>query len=364
MNKNKKVLIISTVGLIYDGITSVIVSYLEAMDKSNLEIYVAGTMNIELSIKERIHSCGCHVVEFPNRKKQPLGYFMFLAKFIRKKKIQVVHAHGNSATLAIEMFAAWIGGCKKRIAHSHNTKCNQTKADKLLRPLFYIFYTDALACGNEAGKWLFKGRKFIVLKNGRNIKNYRFNEEARKSIRNKYNVEDKLALGHVGGFVNQKNHQFIIEIFKELKKIYPNTILFLIGDGELRTAIECKVDDLCLSNDVVFVGNTDKVADYLSAMDAMILPSLFEGLPLVSIEWQISGLPIILSSKITKECSISDNIVFLDINEKPISWAEKLIDIAHTEDRKKMSDIAIKKIKLAGFDIQDSSNNLRKIYLS
>ena len=139
MKNNKKILIISTVGLIYDGITSVVVSYLKAMNREDLEIYVVGTINVKESIRKQIESLGCKVVDFPDRRNDTMRYFLQLSKFIRKNKIDIVHAHGNSGTLAIEMVAAWLGGCKKRIAHSHNTKCDQVKADKILRPIFNMF---------------------------------------------------------------------------------------------------------------------------------------------------------------------------------------------------------------------------------
>lgn len=166
MRKNRRILIISTVGLIYDGITSVIVSYLKAMNREGLDIYIVGTIDVKDSIRNQIEAMGCKVIELPNRRSNPMNYFFQLSKFVRKKKIDVVHAHGNSGTLAIEMVAAWLGGCKKRIAHSHNTKCDQVKADKLLRPIFNIFYTDALACGSEAGRWLLEEKNLKYCKMG------------------------------------------------------------------------------------------------------------------------------------------------------------------------------------------------------
>ena len=117
--EKKKVIIVSTVGLIYDGITSVILSYLQAMNLSKLDIYVVSTMKCEQSIKKSILDLGCHIVELPSRKTETLKYAVQLTKFIRLHKIEVIHAHGNSATLTVEMLAGLLGGCKKRIAHGH-----------------------------------------------------------------------------------------------------------------------------------------------------------------------------------------------------------------------------------------------------
>lgn len=113
MSEMRKIVIVSTVGLIYDGITSVISSYLEAMDKTDLEIYVVSTIKAEPNI-EKIEKLGCKIVHFPSRKNNTIKYFISLQTFIHRNGIEVIHAHGNSATLAIEMLAGLLGGCKKK----------------------------------------------------------------------------------------------------------------------------------------------------------------------------------------------------------------------------------------------------------
>ena len=358
----KRVLIISTVGLIYDGITSVIISYLKAMDRCGLDVYVAATIKTESEIRCSLQEMGCKIIDFPSRRTETISYLFALSKFIRKNGIQVVHAHGNSGTLAIEMMAAWLGGCKKRIVHSHNTKCDQVKADKLLRPVFNRLYTDALACGIEAGKWLYGNKPFIVLKNGRDINLYMYKPEIRKSMRKKYKLTNELVIGHVGGFFEQKNHIFLIKIFREILKEVPSAKLFLIGDGPLKNVIERSVTDI--SKNVIFVGTTNKISDYLQIFDGVILPSLFEGLPLVAIEWQINGLPCLFSDTITKECAVTDAVEYMSLKEKPSEWAREIESMICKHDRKKAAMDAIEKIRSAGFDINESCHILRDIYLN
>ena len=357
-----KVIVVSTVGLIYDGITSVLVSYLEAMDRSGLDIFVVGTIKIEPEIEKKIENLGCHVVHLPSRRDDTLKYFLSLISFIKKNGINVLHAHGNSATLAIELLAGLIGGCKKRIAHSHNTKCDHVKADKMLRPLFDALYTDAVACGDKAGKWLFRGKNFTVLKNGRNIEKYTFNNEIRELIRKKLKINNNLVIGHVGGFFEQKNHIFLVQIFREIYKIEPKSKFILIGDGPLKPVIEELVADL--REDIIFTGTIDNVESYLQAMDAMILPSLFEGLPLVAIEWQINGLPSLLSDTITNECSITNTIRFESLESSPEEWAKKILEMARENEREDNSRAAVPLVKRAGFDIKDNAQILKTIYLS
>ena len=356
----RKVLIVSTVGLIYDGITSIITSYLQAMDLDGLEVYVAATIDIKPNIKKQIEECGCTVVEFPNRKVDTVKYFTFLTKFIRKNHIDVVHAHGNSATLAIEMVAACLGGCKKRLAHSHNTKCDQVKADKLLRPIFNLFYTDGLACSEAAGKWLFCNKNFEVLANGRDVEKYKFKPETRDKIRTLLGIKNEIAIGHVGGFVEQKNHRFLVEVYRELRKLEPDCKLFMIGDGPMRKEIEKLCEDL----NVTFTGAIDNIQDFLNAMDGMLLPSFFEGLPLVAIEWQINGLPCVVSDTVTKECGFTSIIEFESLQLSPVAWANELLNKVREDAREKNSVEAIIKAKEKGFDISESASRLKEVYIS
>lgn len=361
--KNRKILVISTVGLIYDGITSVILSNLMAMDRTGLDIYVAATMKAESEILAQFRTLECSIVRLPDRKKDTKRYFFELFRFIKRNHIEVVHANGNSATLAIEMLAAELGGCKKRIAHSHNTKCDQIRADKILRPLFYATFTDALACGEAAGKWLFGNRKFSILHNGRDVERFKFNSDKRKEMRKLLGIGDALTIGHVGGFVPQKNHSFLLKIYRSLADKVPDIKLYLIGDGPLKSDIMRQSEKLGLQNNIVFAGNVDNVSDYLQAMDGMVFPSFFEGLPLVAIEWQINGLPFVMSDAVTEECLFSNNTERLSLNSSPYEWADDILKMVWSNDREKESASGIIAINEAGYNIKDTAAQLRDIYI-
>lgn len=358
-----KVIIISTVGLVYEGITGVILSYLEAMDRQGLDIYIVATIHVHPDIRKQIKDLGCHVVDLPSRRTETFRYLLELTSFIRKNQISVMHAHGNSGTLAIEMLAGWLGGCKKRIAHSHNTRCDQVRADRMLRPVFNAFYTNALACGEEAGKWLFGNRPFTVLRNGRSIEKYRFNNAIRLKMRRQYGIaDDVLVLGHVGHFTEQKNQAYVIDVYRELLKIRPTAKLFLIGEGPLRHDVEIKAIDL--RDKVTFVGTTDRVPDYLHMMDVMILPSRFEGFPLVSIEWQINGIPAILADTITRQCALTDLVQFKSLQDTPAEWATSLVEFAERTNREQSAEQAPTLVARAGYDMTGNTATLRTLYLS
>lgn len=359
-----KVLVISTVGLGYEGITSVILNNVRAMDRTGLEIHIAETIRVEEGIRKQFEDIGCRMVRFPDRKKETLKYFRELTRYIRKNHIDAVHANGNSATLSIEMLAATLGGCKRRIAHSHNTRCDQVRADKLLRPLFYRLYTDAVACGNDAGRWLFEDRPFTVVKNGRDIAEYRYDPEIRNKMRNRLGIGDAPVFAHVGGFVPQKNHGFLIEIFSKIAQKNKEALFFCVGDGPLRNDVERRAEELGISDRITFTGIVDNVNEYLQAFDVMLLPSLFEGLPLVTVEWQISGLMCIISDAVSDECVISDSVYFLPLNSTAAEWADTAVESAGAQNRSARSASAVEQAEKMGYDIADCSACLRTIYLN
>ncbi|MGN1167496.1 MAG: glycosyltransferase family 1 protein [Lachnospiraceae bacterium] len=359
-----KILQIPTGGLFLDGILSCIVEYMTAMDKSGMDIRILATNHAEGSIIRRIERSGCKVVSIPYRKTNIIKYFLELYKYITQEKIDIVHVHGSSAIMSIELLAAMLAGCKVRIAHSHNTTCENRKTDKMLRPLFNRAYTDAFACGQEAGKWMFLEKKFVFIPNGRKLQKYEYDSEKRIQYRNSLKIPgDALVIGHVGRFNTQKNHEYLIRIFDELYKKNKNAYLVLVGTGTTLDNIKKQVAELGLENCVIFTGAIDNASDYLSAFDVMLLPSLYEGLPLVVIEWQISGLPCIISDSITKECAITSLVKFESIKEQPVVWADDIEKLT-IQDRNGNKNKIFDEIKAAGYDIATGAGILKKMYIN
>ncbi len=358
-----KVLHIPTGGLLFDGIYSCIAAYVSHMDKEDMIIDILATNAPESEMIKRIEKLGMGIQTIPFRKKNPVRYFGKLIYLIKKKKYDIVHVHGSSSLMVIELLAAKLAGCKVRIAHSHNTNCEHTKTDKLLRPLFMYLYTHAFACGKDAGYWLFGKKDFTILPNGRNLDLFAFSDDDRKSVRQEWNVdEDTLVIGHVGRFSREKNHQFLLEIFNEIKKKKPDVKLVLVGSGELMEDIRKKMNRYGLSHDIIMTGVVNDVQKLLSGMDIMILPSLYEGLPLVVIEWQMAGLPCVISDKVTDECMIENNVIRISLSEPPAVWAEKILKIRLT-DRKLSRDKVKQDMRLAGYDIREGAKKLEKYYL-
>jgi glycosyltransferase involved in cell wall biosynthesis len=357
-NKKTKILMVNTNHVIYDGITMTILNYVTSMDKDDIQIDLLTSNQVEKKLHSQIENMGCRLHKIAPRKKNTLKYIFDLAKLIRKEKYDVVHIHCSSRTATIDLLGTFIGGAKLRCTHSHNTKCENPKMHKLFKPLFNILYTDAFACGEEAGQWLYQNRKFTVLKNGTNFDKYKFNPDIRKKYRSKYLIDDKIAIGSVANFTHHKNHEFLIDVFSKVIVENSKYILFLIGDGKYKDSIVEKVNKLDLQNNVVFTGTILDIPEMLSAMDFMVLPSLYEGLPNVVIEWQISGLPALVANTVTEDCKLTDLVIFLPLKKNV--WKENILKMGVLENRIDYID----EINKAGFNIAENAKFLKNYYLN
>ena len=357
-----KVLTITTSGLVRkDGISTVILDNYKKLDIRKYDLQITASGEYDSVLVEAFQNIGVVVRYLPSRKRLPKDYFQALVRLIKEERYSVIYIHGSSAIMAIELLIAKRLGCGVRIAHSQNTTCDHKKLDKLLRPVFYQVVTNRLACGNAAGRWLYGNRSFTVLQNGRDPKEYRFDADTRERVRKELGLSDRTtAIGHVGNFNEQKNQTFLIDVFKQIHRKNPDTKLFLVGDGGKRSEVMQKASMEGLSDSVVFTGSVSNVPEILQAMDVMVLPSLYEGLPLVVVEWQMAGLPCILSDKVTKECSFTDLVSFMSLDATKEEWADKILSAAGAE-REMESKKGIEAANAAGFDINTSALILDKV---
>ena len=203
----------------------------------------------------------------------------------------------------------------------------------------------------------------MVLKNGIELNRFIFNQKVREEYRKKLGILNKKVIGHIGHFSYQKNHEFLLDIFYEVHKQDNNYVLLLIGDGTLRKHIEEKVYLMGLENYVIFLGETTEIPQLLCAMDLLVFPSHFEGLPLTLIEAQASGLKCLISDVISTEVQVTDLIDFISIQLEARYWAEKVIYPICIGNRKVMSDSYLNILRNNGYDIETNAEELTKFYL-
>lgn len=360
----RKILIVITTGFVpYGGLTTVMMNYYRAMDKTSLQIDFASTNEPSKELLDELKANGSHYFNLGNRKKRLPRYLKNLKDVLKNNHYDIIHVNGNSATMTIELLAAYIAGIKRRIAHVHNTTCDHMALNKLLTPIFKHCYTDACACSQKAGEWMFSNGKYEVLNNAVDLKRYCFDSNQREKIREQYNILDTdKVIGHVGKMVRQKNHEFILDIFEEMLKKDAQWKLMLVGDGVLREKLEEKAKERGIWEKIFFCGMKNNTENYYSAFDVIVFPSFWEGLPLSLIEAQASGLGGVISDLITSEVCVSKEICRKSLSEDAFAWGNTVLCF-YQEDRKNKSEINCQSLRDAGFDISQNAQVLKEMYI-
>lgn len=290
--------------------------------------------------------------------------------FMEHHDYTAVHLNSGPKNYPILKYAKRYG-IPVRIAHAHNTGFQtSSKAAQLLGDLFKSplrhYATNCLACSDLAGRWMFGDRwmaegRVTVLPNGIPLQEYAFQPEVRHKVRAEWNAApDTLVVGHVGRFTKQKNHNFLLEIFAELHRKRPDSILVLAGVGELQDEIRRKADELHLTDAVHFLGFRSDVANLLQGMDVFLMPSLYEGFPVTGVEAQASGLPCVFSDTITREVKILDAVEYLSLDVPAVQWADTIARLAKYSDRQQACNILIAK----GYDVHTMAEKLIRVYQS
>lgn len=366
-----KVLMIAHKLLQKSGITAVLRNYLLNMKNPNIQVDLAIVEGSDAHIIKEFIDNGNAVFFMPDlsiRKIKPFADFW--DDFFRKNKYDVVHSH----FFQIDYFvfkAAKKNGVKTCISHSHNTKFSESKI-KALRNM--IMFTPAkkyidywVGCSIAAGK-AYYGNKFgrnsksFVVHNAIDTYKYKFNPYIRDGLRKKLNIEDKFVIGNIGKFNQQKNKLFLLDILKKMLEKGMNAHLLNVGDGELREAFVDKMKQLALEDYVTLTGVVEDTENYLQAMDIFVMPSLYEGLPVVGVEAQANGLPCIFSNLITSEVNLNtDNNRFLPIDDGVDGWVHE-IECLHNYDIDRDKGRYI--VEKAGYDIKNEAEKLERLYLS
>ena len=288
-----------------------------------------------------------------------------LVRLFKENKYLIVHS-GMNTLAPISLFAAWMAGVPIRINHNHSTagkgEFKRNCLKYCLRPFAKVFANYYCACSKYAGIWLF-GKNFFssgkvtVFNNAVDTSKFAFSTSNRDKLRKELGISNKYVIGHIGRFTKQKNHYFLIDIFEQYYKKNSNAVLLLVGIGELQDEIKDAVKKKKLEDAVIFLGKRSDVDELYSAMDLFVLPSLYEGLPVVGVEAQVSGLPCIFSNEITREVAITENVYFLPIDGSVSDWCSQITNFKNLDlKRDKL------KLKDCSFDIKVQANNLVEYY--
>lgn len=320
---------------------------------------------------DEIRQMGGRLIYIPGPSKTNIFRYANYAAGIIKENGPYQCVHGHSLFFnGIIAEAAYKAGVLIRISHAHSS--NDGRLNSFTRNIYrdrmrhkiLKYSTDLFGCSKEACEFLFGERCFNdnrvrIINNGIETEKFVFNEEIRVKMREELGIKDStIVVGHVGRFSYPKNHDFLIDIFKKVNEKNRNTLLLLVGDGNLREAIERKVEYLGLSNRVIFAGIRSDVADVLQAMDIFVFPSLYEGLPVTLVEAQASGLPCVISDNITKQVQITDLIHPVSLERSPEYWSKKILEV--TKDSLRIDTSSL--IRENNFDIYSIAKTLTTFY--
>ena len=346
------------------GIESYMMNYYRHFDRSKIQIdFIVHDAGGYGYYDEEIKQMGGRIFVLPKKSTHPFTYIHQLKKILNNGEYKIIHTHMD-AMGAWVLKAATECSIPVRIVHSHNTQHLTTNPIKLFflekaRKNINKYATHRMACSNVAGKWLFGDEPFTVVHNAIEVEKFAFKEEERKRIREMYGVnEDEFLIGHVGRFDNQKNHSFLIDVFADVVKEKPNCKLMLVGEGHLMQNIKEKVSRLKLDKNVIFTGVRDDAYKYYNAFDLFVLPSLFEGLPVVSIEAQINGCKTFFSNAITKECMLSPKASFISLDVA--RWVKSILNSINTADTLHVLDFDV---TASGYEIHHEAEKLQSLYI-
>lgn len=346
------------------GVESVIMNYYRHLDHSKVQFdFICDEDSTRIPYDE-IKKLGGRVFLVPKYQNLP-KYLKALEKLFKENQYRIVHSNINTLSV-FPLYAAKKAGVPIRISHSHSTsnpkEWKRNLIKNILRPFSKRYATDYFACSELAGRYLFGNKSFDqgkvkIIHNAIDIDKFKFDEVARKKLRKEFGIKDStIVVGHVGRFVQQKNHTFLVDVFKGYHKKNPDSKLLLVGSGPLEDEIKKKVERLDLKDSVLFLGQRDDINKLYSVMDIFCLPSLYEGLPVVGVEAQAAGLPTIFSNRISKEVIVSSYAKIVSIQDTGL-YIEK-INKATRSIKKQRSYATV----FEYMDINNEASTLEKIY--
>lgn len=355
------------------GVESFLMNYARNFDKTKVHMdFLCNTKVV--AYENELTDMGCKVIKVTARRDNPVRYKKDMKAFFKDHAAEYDVIWVNLCSLAnidyLKMAKKY--GIPVRIIHSHNSRNMDSRLRGILHKInkkkIGRIATDYWACSYEAAKWFYPDKiinsgQYRLIYNAIDTSSYRFNEDIRDNYRKELNIEDKIVLGHIGRMHFQKNQSFLLEIFAEFKKIHSNSVLMLIGQGEDEDMLHEKTKLLGITDSVMFMGIRNDVKNLLMAMDVFVFPSLFEGLSVVAMEVQSSGLPAVASDNVIPDYAVADeNFHRISLERGAADWAKEADLLLKSDDINRKN--GVDKVKAAGFDIVSQAKDLQDWFLA
>lgn len=345
----------------YGGIEQFVINYYRKVNKKKVQFDFINLYALPIAYEKEFVEMGSVIYRVADFHKNPVQYKQELSGII--KKYNVIHVHMLSAANLIPLQIAQKCGVKKIIAHSHNTATTgvvRTILHNWNYKRIHLFANIYFACSQAAGNWMFgKNIKFRVINNAINLNQFCFNKDNREKIRNELGIDSTTVLyGNIGRLNIQKNQQFLIKIFAEIQKLQPESRLCIVGEGELKEELLHLAEELNIKDKLFMLGRRLDVDSIYSAFDAIVFPSIFEGLPITLVEAQANGLKCYISKEgVPKEVKLLNSLEFMSLNQSAKQWAEK---IAAGDNKREPN--AVQALRSLHYDIDIERLNLEEVY--
>lgn len=367
MKKDKSIRIAHIVGKwVGGGVEAVLMNYYRNIDRNKIQFDFFCDEDSTNIPYDEIKKLGGKVILIPSYT-NVFDYHKTLKNILKEKKYKIIHSHINTLSV-FPLFAAKCANVPIRIAHSHSTsnikEFKRHIMKTILRPFSKLFSTHYFSCTKEAGKFLFGNKtynsgKVFVLNNAIDLDKYSYDLNLRNAKRKELNIKNnKIVVGCVGRFMKQKNYDFLIDIYNEFHNEVKNSLLVLVGQGPLMDKIKEKINKLNLNDSVMILGQREDANELYQVFDIFVLPSLYEGLGMVFVEAQASGLPCIASNKVPIDVKMTNNLEFIGLDKDIKYWSNEIKKLYKKIKRKDCSD----KISQCGYDIKIESKKLEKKY--
>ena len=350
------------------GKKNLVMEYYRHIDKNKIQFDFICDSDSKAIPDEEIKSLGGRVYIIPPYQKI-LANMREMKRICKANKYPIMHAWNSTMNL-FPMKVAKSTGIPVRISESLSMAHEgdwKTKIKKLLRPMSKLYATHYMSCGDDCGRWqfgneLFDAGKVDVFKTVINTKFNDYNLELREKTRKDFGWEDKMVVGHIGRFTPQKNSVHLIEIFAAVAKKETKAVLCLIGDGELKNQMMAKIKELGIENRVDYLGRREDIQQFYNAMDCFLLPSLYEGLPVVGLEAESCGLPMFFSTEVTREANACELGHFIGLDESEDHWADEILKAM--KENMPIRRSHAKEVADAGFDSASEAIRLQQYYFS
>ena len=360
--------VLQMAGLNIGGLETFIMNVYRKLDRSKIQFdFLTSTINGDYA--PEIEKMGGKIFYLPSRHDGIIAYYRALDNFfkVHSSEYRAVHIHLSSLSHISDLFYPQKYGVKIRIVHSHSSSISANPLHYLLhyisKPFVRSLATNYLGCSDKALDWMYKYTglrgEVLMIKNGIDAERFRYNMQQREALRERMGLTNMSIIGHVGRFMKVKNHAFLLSVFAYFHEFHPDSKLMLVGDGDLLDSIKALAVQLGISGDVLFLGKRTDIPDLLQVMDIVVMPSLFEGLPVSLVEAQASGLPVLATNIISSDTMISSGFHSMSLSQGPEAWAAKIDNILASYQRiDTYGDI-----KNKGFDISDTVAILENIYM-